>query len=84
MGKRRHDIFTVVEFVPNWFEASEHVINHYGTEEGIANGVGTSCNVVIPPEAAGDTSNWAGNSDMEAERTASTAKGPTWAADNPS
>ena len=44
MGKRKREIFTVIEYVPNWFEAhtptiiktveGEGVVNHLGSGSG--------------------------------------------------
>ena len=64
MTKRKVDIFTVVEAVPNWFVASCEIRSlHEETDEAITHGSGTSPDILSPtPEALPPTAeivtNW--------------------------
>lgn len=67
MTKRKADIFTVVEAVPNWFVASHEVGSiQEATNSVVTHGVGTSSEVLSPgrealPPTAEISLNWVGS-----------------------
>ena len=56
MNKRKADIFTVIESVPNWFEADGYTVApHEETTRGEDNGIGPDLGVLGPTVTASPT-----------------------------
>ena len=62
MAKRKSDIFTVIEAVPNWFEASEDVARAPEVARGTANWVQAHDDMLastyVASEGGKGTANW--------------------------
>ena len=58
MAKRKAEIFTIVESVANWFDASKHVVAPSEVAKGVANWVEVSNNTVVVSDVAKGVANW--------------------------
>lgn len=57
MNKRKADILTVIESVPNWFKADGYTVAlHEATTRGEDNGLGADPGVLVPTVTASPTS----------------------------
>ena len=58
MAQWKSEIFTVVEFVTNWFEASEQIVTKTEKEGGVANYPGSGSSVASQANMDVESANW--------------------------
>ena len=61
MAKQKSEIFTLVESVTNWFEASEQTVTRTEEERGVANCPGSGSSVASQARVDVESANWFDN-----------------------